>query len=106
MRVGAERVITGEVEVPERNARPRGCFDVALQDLNIPAYLKIGLRIRERRSNGITPRSSVTTYVFPVNEPRRQPPALRRVRAACFQPNQTNRTQELGACDVVVQCCR
>jgi hypothetical protein len=24
----------------------------------------------------------------------------------CVQPNRTNRTRELGACDVVVQCCR
>jgi len=31
--MGAERVITREVEASERNARPRTCFDVAMQDL-------------------------------------------------------------------------
>jgi hypothetical protein len=33
VRVGAQQVITREVEAPERNARPRTCFDVATQDL-------------------------------------------------------------------------
>jgi hypothetical protein len=53
VRVVAQQVITREIETPERNVRSGTCFDVAMQDLNIPAYLKIGLRIRERRSNGI-----------------------------------------------------
>jgi hypothetical protein len=33
VRVGTEQVITREVESPERNARPRRCFDVAVEDL-------------------------------------------------------------------------
>ena len=33
VRVGAQRVITREVEASERNVRPRTCFDVATQDL-------------------------------------------------------------------------
>ena len=33
MRLGAQQVITREVEAPERNARPRTCFDVAIEDL-------------------------------------------------------------------------
>jgi len=35
VRVGAQQVITREVETPERNARPRTCFDVAMQDLTL-----------------------------------------------------------------------
>ena len=33
MRVRTEQVITREVEAPERNVRPRTCFDVAVEDL-------------------------------------------------------------------------
>ncbi len=33
MKVGAQWVITREVEALERNARPRTCFDAAVQDL-------------------------------------------------------------------------
>ena len=33
MGVGAEQVITREVEVPERNGRLRTCFDAAVEDL-------------------------------------------------------------------------
>lgn len=33
MRVGAEQVITSEVETSERNTRPMTCFDVAVEDL-------------------------------------------------------------------------
>ena len=32
VRVRAEQVITREVEAPERNACPRTCFDVEMQD--------------------------------------------------------------------------
>jgi len=33
VRVGTQQVITREVEVSERNVRPRGCFDVVVEDL-------------------------------------------------------------------------
>lgn len=33
VRMGAQQVITREVEAPERNACPRGCFDAAMQGL-------------------------------------------------------------------------
>jgi len=33
VRVGTQQAITREVEALERNARPRACFDVAVEDL-------------------------------------------------------------------------
>jgi hypothetical protein len=35
VRMGSQQVIMKEVETPERNARPKGCFDVAVGDLTL-----------------------------------------------------------------------
>lgn len=35
VRLVAQQVITREVEAPERNARPRRCVDIAMQDLTL-----------------------------------------------------------------------
>jgi hypothetical protein len=40
MRVGAQQVITREVEAPEQNARSRICFDVAVEDLVLRFLVK------------------------------------------------------------------
>lgn len=42
VRLGAQQVITREVEAPERNARPRMGFDVAMQELT-PGRLAVFL---------------------------------------------------------------
>jgi len=47
VRVGAEQAITREVEASERNVRPRGCFDVAMQDL-APRFREEPSRLKKR----------------------------------------------------------
>jgi len=39
----SQQVITREVETSERNASPRGCFDVAMQDM-VPSVTCFGKR--------------------------------------------------------------
>jgi len=43
--VGAEQVITSEVEVSEQNSRLRECFDVAVQ--NMASLFPVGKMIHE-----------------------------------------------------------
>jgi hypothetical protein len=51
VRVGAQQIVTREVEAPERNARPRRYFDVAMEDLALrfsAICLHCGKEVRER----------------------------------------------------------
>ena len=45
VRVGAEQVITREIEALEQNVRPRRCFDVAMQDM--ASLFPVGKTIHE-----------------------------------------------------------
>ena len=45
VRVGAEQVITREVEASEQNSRPRTCFEVAVEDL--ASLFPVGKTIHE-----------------------------------------------------------